>query len=153
MNLFTVAFGPSSNPTPIVQYQLCRQSCNFCQLGVVLSAKGQPWAEAVTTLGVNPFRLYLRHILPNVAGILIVQLTLNFPQIILLESALSFLGLGVQPPMTSLGQIMGDGRNYLSTAWWISVLPGAAIFFISRAMCVLGDWLRDHLDPALQRQR
>ncbi|WP_418792892.1 ABC transporter permease [Nitratireductor rhodophyticola] len=121
--------------------------------GVVLSAKSQPWAEAVRTLGVPPLALYLRHVLPNVAGILIVQLTLNFPQIILLESALSFLGLGIQPPMTSLGQIMGDGRDYLSTSWWISVLPGLTIFLVSLAMCVLGDWLRDRLDPALQRVR
>lgn len=121
--------------------------------GVVLSAKSQPWAEAVRTLGVPPVALYLRHVLPNVAGILIVQLTLNFPQIILLESALSFLGLGIQPPMTSLGQIMGDGRDYLSTSWWISVLPGLTIFLVSLAMCVLGDWLRDRLDPALQRLR
>ncbi|SEB85177.1 ABC transporter permease [Nitratireductor aquibiodomus] len=121
--------------------------------GVVLSAKSQPWAEAVRTLGVPPVALYLRHVLPNVAGILIVQLTLNFPQIILLESALSFLGLGIQPPMTSLGQIMGDGRDYLSTSWWISVLPGLTIFLVSLAMCVLGDWLRDRLDPALQRVR
>lgn len=121
--------------------------------GVVLSASSQPWAEAVTTLGVPPLQLNLRHVLPNVAGVLIVQLTLNFPQIILLESALSFLGLGIQPPLTSLGQIMGDGRDYLSTAWWISVLPGAAVFLISLAMCVLGDWLRDRLDPALQRNK
>ncbi|MET3927218.1 ABC transporter permease [Devosia sp. 2618] len=119
--------------------------------GVVLSATSQPYAEAVTTLGATPLRLYLRHILPNVASVLIVQVTLNFPQIILLESALSFLGLGIQPPLTSLGQIMGDGRDYLSTAWWISVVPGSIIFLLTLAMSILGDWLRDRLDPSLSR--
>lgn len=119
--------------------------------GVVLSALSQPYAEAVTTLGATPWRLHLHHVLPNVASVLIVQVTLNFPQIILLESALSFLGLGIQPPLTSLGQIMGDGRDYLSTAWWVSVLPGAIIFLVTLAMSIVGDWLRDRLDPALRR--
>ncbi|MEH6775321.1 MAG: ABC transporter permease subunit, partial [Cereibacter changlensis] len=95
-------------------------------------------------------RLYLRHILPNVASALIVQVTLTFPQIILLETSLSFLGLGIQPPNTSLGQILGDGRDYLSTAWWISVWPGALIFLITLSMSLLGDALRDRLDPMLK---
>src|SRR5690606_875415 len=70
--------------------------------GVVLSAKSQPYARAVVALGANPWRLYLRHVLPNVASALIVQVTLTFPQIILLETSLSFLGLGIQPPNSSL---------------------------------------------------
>lgn len=118
--------------------------------GVVLSAKSQPYAKAVVALGANPLRLYLRHILPNVASALIVQVTLTFPQIILLETSLSFLGLGIQPPQTSLGQILGDGRDYLSTAWWISVWPGILIFVITLSMSILGDALRDRLDPMLK---
>ena len=118
--------------------------------GVVLSAKSQPYARAVVALGANPVRLYLRHILPNVASALIVQITLTFPQIILLETSLSFLGLGIQPPLTSLGQILGDGRDYLSTAWWISVWPGLLIFVITLSMSILGDALRDRLDPMLK---
>ncbi|MGV8938612.1 MAG: ABC transporter permease [Allorhizobium sp.] len=118
--------------------------------GVVLSASSQPYAKAVIALGASPWRLYLRHILPNVASALIVQITLTFPQIILLETSLSFLGLGIQPPLTSLGQILGDGRDYLSTAWWISVWPGALIFIITLSMSVLGDALRDRLDPMLK---
>lgn len=118
--------------------------------GVVLSAASQPYAKAVVALGASPLRLYLRHILPNVASALIVQITLTFPQIILLETSLSFLGLGIQPPLTSLGQILGDGRDYLSTAWWISVWPGALIFIITLSMSVLGDALRDRLDPMLK---
>lgn len=118
--------------------------------GVVLSARSQPYARAVEALGAGPGRLYLRHILPNVASALIVQVTLTFPQIILLETSLSFLGLGIQPPNTSLGQILGDGRDYLSTAWWISVWPGLLIFLITLSMSLLGDALRDRLDPMLK---
>lgn len=118
--------------------------------GVVLSAASQPYAKAVVALGASPMRLYLRHILPNVASALIVQVTLNFPQIILLETSLSFLGLGIQPPMTSLGQILGDGREYLSSAWWIAVWPGLVIFAVTLSMSIVGDWLRDRLDPMLR---
>ncbi len=118
--------------------------------GVVLSARAQPYARAIESLGAGPGRLYLRHILPNIASALIVQVTLTFPQIILLETSLSFLGLGIQPPNTSLGQILGDGRDYLSTAWWISVWPGLLIFLITLSMSILGDALRDRLDPMLK---
>lgn len=118
--------------------------------GIVLSATAQPYARAIVALGAHPLRLYTRHILPNVASALIVQITLTFPQIILLETSLSFLGLGIQPPNTSLGQILGDGRDYLSTAWWISVWPGVLIFVITLSMSILGDALRDRLDPMLK---
>ena len=119
--------------------------------GVVLSAAGQPYAKAVVALGATPWRLYARHILPNVASALIVQVTLNFPQIILLETSLSFLGLGIQPPQTSLGQILGEGRDYLASAWWIAVWPGALIFTLTLSMSLVGDWLRDRLDPMLRQ--
>jgi peptide/nickel transport system permease protein len=118
--------------------------------GVVLSAVNQPYAKAIVALGAGNGRLYLRHVLPNVASALIVQVTLTFPQIILLETSLSFLGLGIQAPQTSLGQILGDGRDYLSTAWWISVVPGTVIFLVTLSMSIVGDWLRDRLDPMLQ---
>jgi peptide/nickel transport system permease protein len=110
--------------------------------GVVLSAMSQPYAKAVVALGASPPRLYLRHILPNVASALIVQITLTFPQIILLETSLSFLGLGIQPPLTSLGNMLGFGRSYLLTGWWIAVVPGLAIFFWALAVSVIGDWAR-----------
>lgn len=115
--------------------------------GLVLSAREQGYAVAVRALGARPLRLYGRHILPNVIGPLIVQLTLNFPQTILLETSLSFLGLGIQPPLTSLGQMLGEGRDYLLTAWWLAVLPGAVIFLTTLSMSLLGDWLRSRLDP------
>ena len=73
-------------------------------------------------------RVYGRHILPNIASALIVQFTLNFPETILLETSMSFLGLGVQPPLTSLGLMLGAGRDYLITAWWIAVAPGVMVY-------------------------
>jgi peptide/nickel transport system permease protein len=97
-------------------------------------------------------QIYVRHVLPNIASALIVQLTLNFPATILLETGLSFLGLGVQPPNTSLGLMLGQGRDFLLQAWWLSVLPGMMIFFTTLSMSILGDWLRDRLDP-LSRAR
>jgi ABC-type dipeptide/oligopeptide/nickel transport systems, permease components len=118
--------------------------------GVVLSAINQPYAKAIVALGAGNGRLYMKHVLPNVASALIVQVTLTFPQIILLETSLSFLGLGIQAPQTSLGQILGDGRDYLSTAWWISVWPGLVIFLVTLSMSIVGDWLRDRLDPMLR---
>ncbi len=95
-------------------------------------------------------RVYGRHILPNIASTLIVNMTLNFPGTVLIETSLSFLGLGVQPPLTSLGNMLGFGRDYLTTAWWIAVLPGITIFVTTLAMSLLGDWVRDRLDPTLK---
>ncbi|HKK31043.1 MAG TPA: ABC transporter permease [Alphaproteobacteria bacterium] len=119
--------------------------------GLILSAREQGYALAVRALGAKPGRLYARHVLPNVAGPLIVQLSLNFPQTILLETSLSFLGLGIQPPLTSLGQMLGEGRDYLLNAWWLAVLPGAMIFLTTLSMSLIGDWLRTRLDPTQHR--
>jgi peptide/nickel transport system permease protein len=118
--------------------------------GLALSASTHGYAVAVTTLGATPLRVYGRHILPNIASALIVNMTLNFPGTVLMETSLSFLGLGIQPPLTSLGNMLGFGRDYLTTAWWIAVLPGMTIFFATLAMSLLGDWVRDRLDPTLK---
>ena len=92
-------------------------------------------------------------ILPNVFNVGLVQFTVNLPLTILLETALSFLGLGVQPPLTSLGQIMSEGRDRLLTAWWLTMLPGAIIFLLALSISLIGDWLRDRLDPTLRGAR
>ncbi|MEE9251577.1 MAG: ABC transporter permease [Alphaproteobacteria bacterium] len=118
--------------------------------GLTLSAVTHGYAVAVRTLGAGPMRIYGRHILPNIANALIVNMTLNFPQTILLETSLSFLGLGIQPPLTSLGNMVGFGRDYLLTAWWIAIFPALAIFLATLAMSILGDWVRDRLDPTLR---
>jgi len=118
--------------------------------GLALSASSTGYAVSMRVLGATPARIYLRHILPNVASAIIVNMTLNFPQTILVETSLSFLGLGIQPPLTSLGNMVGFGRDYLLTAWWIVVLPSIVIFVTSLAFSLLGDWLRDELDPTLR---
>ncbi|TPQ35884.1 peptide ABC transporter permease [Bradyrhizobium guangdongense] len=118
--------------------------------GLAISANAQGYAAAVRQLGATPSRVYLRHILPNIASTLIVSTTLVFPEVILLESGLSFLGLGVQPPMTSLGNMVGYGREYLTRAPWIMLAPAATIVVTTLSVSVIGDWLRDRLDPTLQ---
>ncbi|MGA0394826.1 MAG: ABC transporter permease [Rhodospirillales bacterium] len=119
---------------------------------MVLSANTHGYAVAVRSLGAKPSSVYFRHILPNIISILIVQFTLNFPSTILLETSLSFLGLGIQPPLTSLGQMLGAGRAHLLYSWWIAVLPGALIFFTTLSISIIGDWLRDRLDPTLKNR-
>ncbi len=126
------------------------ERCTRLARGLVLTSQKKGYAVAVHSLGASSLRLYCKHILPNIAGVLIVQFTLNFSQTILLETTLSFLGLGVQPPLTSLGSMLGEGRNYLLSAWWISVIPGCIIFLVTLSSCIVGDWLRDRLDPTLQ---
>lgn len=118
--------------------------------GLTLSALTHGYAVSVKTLGANPKRVYLRHILPNISSTLIVNMTLNFPATIIMETSLSFLGIGIQPPMTSLGNMLGFGRDYLTTAWWITVFPGITIFLATLSMSILGDWVRDRLDPTLK---
>lgn len=120
--------------------------------GLTIAAKEQGYAAAVIDLGASPWRVYVRHVLPNIASTLIVGITLTFPEVILLESGLSFLGLGVQPPMTSLGNMVGYGRDYLQTAPWILLAPSAVIVLTTFSISVVGDWLRDRLDPTLQAQ-
>ena len=118
--------------------------------GLAISANSQGYAAAVRQLGATPWRIYFRHVLPNIASTLIVSMTLVFPEIIILESGLSFLGLGVQPPMSSLGNMVGYGREYLTRAPWILLSPAMVIILTTLSISLLGDWLRDRLDPTLK---
>jgi peptide/nickel transport system permease protein len=118
--------------------------------GLAISAGAQGYASAVVQLGAKPSRVYLRHILPNVASTLIVSMTLTFPEIILMESGLSFLGLGVQPPESSLGNMVGFGREYLTRAPWIMLGPAFVIMMTTLSISLVGDWLRDKLDPTIR---
>jgi len=118
--------------------------------GLAIAADSQGYASAVRQLGAGPLRVYVRHILPNIASTLIVSMTLTFPEIILMESSLSFLGLGVQPPMTSLGNMVGFGRGYMTRAPWIMFAPAAMIVVTTLAVSVVGDWVRDRLDASLK---
>jgi peptide/nickel transport system permease protein len=106
------------------------------------ASRGRGYVLAMQTLGFSWWRIYLRHVLPNIASALLVTATINFPETILLETSLSFLGLGIQPPNTSLGNMVGFGRNYLLTGWWMCVVPGVTIFLCTLAVSVIGDWAR-----------
>lgn len=116
-----------------------------------LAARDADYVTAARCLGVGHVRIVVRHILPNIAGPLIVLATLNLSGAILQGAGLSFLGLGVRPPMPEWGAMLADGRAYLGTAWWLTVFPGLAITTVVLAANVAGDALRDALDPRLRR--
>lgn len=114
--------------------------------GSVLALRDQEFVTSARALGARPFRIMLRHLLPSLVSPVVVLLTLNLGRIILLESGLSFLGIGVRPPTPSWGNMIDDGRSYLNTAWWISVMPGLALMALTMAVGTIGDWLRDRAD-------
>ncbi len=112
-----------------------------------LQVASLPFIKAAELGGAGALRILLRHVLPNIAGPLLVVATAEFGLMILFEAGLSFLGLGIQPPQPSWGSIMSAGRQYVERAWWITVFPGACLFALVFSINVLGDWLRDRLDP------
>ncbi|MBI3215084.1 MAG: ABC transporter permease [Mycobacterium sp.] len=112
-----------------------------------LSVRTEPFVAVSRTIGSGDLHILGRHILPNVTGPLIVQTSLSLAFAILSEAALSFLGLGIQPPQPSLGRMIYDSQGFVTLAWWMAVFPGAAIFVIVLAFNLLGDGLRDVLDP------
>jgi peptide/nickel transport system permease protein len=115
-----------------------------------LSVRVEPYVAVSRIMGTGHLYILGRHILPNIAGPLIVQTSLSLAFAILSEAALSFLGLGIQPPQPSLGRMIFDSQGFVTLAWWMAVFPGAAIFVIVLAFNLFGDGLRDVLDP---RQR
>jgi peptide/nickel transport system permease protein len=116
----------------------------------VLSLRRREFIDAILGLGGSVPRILLRHVLPNVASTLMVIATLELARAIVLEATLSFLGLGIQPPTPSWGGMIHEGREYLDTAWWISVCPGVVLMLTSLVVSRTGDWLRDVLDPTLR---
>ncbi len=92
-----------------------------------------------------------RHLLPNLASTLLTVATLEFAAVVLSEASLSYLGFGIQPPKTSWGLMVSDGQQYLDTAWWLVAIPGFAIALTVLSLNMLGDWVRDRLDPKLRQ--
>ena len=111
----------------------------------VLGIRGRPYIEAASALGVRPWRLVMRHVLPNALGPAIVATTLGVGSAILLESGLSFLGLGIQPPYPSWGNMIAGGRDVIVSAPWVAIAPGLALIVTVLASTLLGDALRDQL--------
>ena len=112
-----------------------------------LSVRVEPFTQVSRAMGTGHLYILGRHILPNIAGPLIVQTSVSLAFAILSEAALSFLGLGIQPPEPSLGRMIFDSQGFVTLAWWMAVFPGAAIFVIVLAFNLTGDGLRDVLDP------
>lgn len=117
--------------------------------GEVLSIREREFVEASRAIGVRDHRILFRHIFPNFLAPVIVITTFSIANVIILEAALSFLGVGVEPRIPTWGNMLYDGREYLSTAWWMATFPGLAIMLTVLGINLIGDWLRDILDPRL----
>jgi peptide/nickel transport system permease protein len=120
--------------------------------GMALDAKSTDWVEAARALGNPPWRIGLFHVLPNIIPPLLVQASLAIAEAIIAEASLSFLGLGQQPPAPSWGSMLNSAQRFLTQAPWLSIIPGLAIFVVVLAFNLVGDGLRDALDPRADRK-
>jgi peptide/nickel transport system permease protein len=141
-----------ASPTVLVLVLGLAYWAHFARLirAQVLSLREYPYIEAARAAGASGWRIATRHVLPNVMSPVIVMFTLNFSNLILLESALSFLGLGVQPPTATLGSMVGQGRDYMPSAPWIVASPALLIVLVALSVMMIGDWMRDHFDVRLR---
>jgi peptide/nickel transport system permease protein len=119
--------------------------------GEARSLMHQEFVALARIAGCSPWRIMLVHLLPNLVPTLLVLATLQVGDVIIFESTLSFLGVGLPPPLPAWGLMVADGRTLITSAWWVSVLPGLAIMITVLAMNLLGDWVRDRLDPRLRQ--
>jgi peptide/nickel transport system permease protein len=119
--------------------------------GEVLSLRERDYVSAARIVGASGFRIAFRHILPGVSSTVIVLATLGAGGLVLTEATLSYLGVGIPQPTPTWGNMISDGRQYLDSAWWISTMPGIAIFLLVLSLNFTGDWLRDRWDPQLRQ--
>jgi peptide/nickel transport system permease protein len=128
--------------------------CGYARVmrGEVLSVKERDFVSMAKVMGVSHPWVLVRHILPSVAGTVIVMATLQAGGAIMMESGLSFLGLGIQPPYTTWGSIISDNKSFMTTAWWVPVFAGLLLIVTIYGFNILGDWLRDVLDPKMRRR-
>jgi peptide/nickel transport system permease protein len=139
----------------VILIMIATQWVQYARLvrGSVLALREREFILSARAIGVGNVRIIFTHVLPNVLGPIVILMTLQVANNILLESSLTFLGLGVDPLIPSWGGMLADGRTYLQTAWWVSVFPGLAIMFTVLGLNLLGDWLRDLLDPTGQTSK
>lgn len=119
----------------------------------VLSLREQEFVVAARASGASDKRILFRHVLPNIVNTIVIMATLDVPAVILIEAALSFLNIGVAPGTPSWGAMISEGRNFMTIAWWPIWMPGIAILLVSLTGNLMGDWLRDTLDPRLRNVR
>ena len=145
---FIAIVGPGL--TILISLMIIAQWVQYARLvrGMVLSLRDREFIESARGIGAGKARILFLHLLPNVVGPIIVLMTLNIANNILLESSLTFVGLGVDASIPSWGGMLADGRSYVQSAWWISVFPGLAIMMTVLGLNLLGDWMRDRLDPS-----
>jgi peptide/nickel transport system permease protein len=115
-----------------------------------LSVREREYVTASRALGASAPRIVVFHIFPNIAVTFIVLLTNQLGIVILIEASLSFLGAGVPPPAPAWGTMVAEGRDFIATSWWVSLFPGLAIMLVVLAFNLLGDWMRDALDPRMR---
>jgi peptide/nickel transport system permease protein len=149
--LLAVVLKPSfANVVLVVAFVLWPSYARLVR-GEALSLKHQDFVALARVAGCSNRTIMLRHILPNVVPSVLVLATLHVGLVIVLEAALSFLGVGIPPPTPSWGVMVADGRGLIEQAWWISILPGLAILVTVISLNILGDWVRDRLDPKLRQ--
>ena len=119
--------------------------------GLTLQLKNMDYVASSRVASASEFRIAFRHILPGVVNTIVVIATLQIGSLILTESVLSYLGVGIPAPQPAWGSMVADGREFITTAWWVPVMPGGAIFLTVFAFNFIGDWLRDYLDPRLRQ--
>ena len=118
--------------------------------GEALSLRQREFIGAAVAMGAGDARIFRRHVFPNLAGTLLVLASVSLTRVILAEAALSFLGMGIQPPTPTWGGMISDGRAYLAVAWWVATMPGLVLTLAVIGFNLLGDYLRDRIDPRLR---
>ena len=149
--LLSVVFEPSFTNVIIVVVFLLWPSYARLVRGETLGLKQQDFVALARIAGCSNLTIMLRHIVPNLVPSILVLATLHVGYVIVLEAALSFLGVGIPPPTPSWGVMVADGRGLIEQAWWVSILPGIAILVTVLSLNILGDWVRDRLDPKLRQ--
>lgn len=150
--LIAALFGPSLVNIIIVLMIVLWSPYARMARGETLRVKKLDYVDLARTAGASDAYIIVRHILPNIAGALIVLATLQVGTVIVLEASLSFLGVGVPPPTPSWGSMVSDGRNFIASAWWVSLIPGLAVLVVVMSANMLGDALADHLNPDRRRE-
>ena len=149
--LLAVSLGPGLRTISIAITVLIWARFARVVRGEVLAVKARDFVALARVHGCSHLRIMVVHIVPNVLNTFMVLLTLHIGFVIIVEASLSFLGAGIPPPTPSWGQMVADGRSHIASAWWLSVVPGAAIMLVVLAFNLFGDWLRDWLDPRLRQ--
>jgi peptide/nickel transport system permease protein len=149
--LLSVVFEPSFTNVIVVVVFLLWPSYARLARGETLGLKQQEFVALARIAGCSNLTIMFRHIVPNLIPSILVLATLHVGYVIVLEAALSFLGVGIPPPTPSWGVMVADGRGLIERAWWVSILPGIAILATVLSLNILGDWVRDRLDPKLRQ--